>query len=243
MSKQFIYVGQYFHRHNKELNITEKKIGLTKNLEDREKGLNNTKMTIGYTYVAAWEVDDMHATELALHRILSHDKLTGEWFEDPKNDLVKRVDGFINALGIGEQVELTIDPNDKEATELIKKSKGTVQNTESKFNDRSYFAKYEALKTLAIENGLNVHVPPSELAVIFRKGIKAVACLWYQKDRMHIDTCDINHKFYNESSKVFNGWKHKPQRNGNVDVFVTYMDENSNNLEDIIERIVNNPRA
>ena len=58
-------MGQYFHRHGnnlQELGITEKKIGLTKNLEDREKGLNNTKMTIGYTYVAAWEVDDMHAS-------------------------------------------------------------------------------------------------------------------------------------------------------------------------------------
>ena len=242
MSKQFIYVGQYFHRHNKELNITEKKIGLTKNLEDREKGLNNTKMTIGYTYVSAWEVDDMHATETALHRILAHDKLTGEWFEDPKNDLVKRVDGFINALSLGEQVELA-NSEDEIATNLIKKSKGSLQVVESKFNDKSYFNKYEELKALAIKNNLKIHVPPAEQLITFIKGKRAVLCLDPQTEKLKIDSCEINNKFYDISSQIFESWIHKSSRNGMTDIYKFYIDNNTEDLEDIIKRAINNPRA
>lgn len=95
----FIYVGQYFHRNGldlQKLGITEKKIGKTINLTQREKGLNSTKMTIGYVMVAAFKVPNMEKVEKSIHYLLDHNRLDGEWFTDPNNDLINRVRKYMN---------------------------------------------------------------------------------------------------------------------------------------------------
>ena len=58
MNKEYIYVIQYYHKDCKSrkgldlqtLGLTEKKIGYTKDLKERKKALNSTKMTIGCLY-------------------------------------------------------------------------------------------------------------------------------------------------------------------------------------------------
>ena len=114
----YIYLGKYFHKSGKTLSdLTEKKIGLTKSLEDRERNLNSTKFTIGYTFVRAWETgEDTNRVEKSLHAILDDDRMDGEWFEDSKNTLIGRVSKFMNINSYPE-----VDLNDS-SDEIEKKA-------------------------------------------------------------------------------------------------------------------------
>ena len=126
MNKGYIYIGQYFHYHGKdlqEMGLTEKKIGKTINLNKREIQLNRTNGTIGYTYIAAFEVDDMNMIETTLHTLLSATRLNAgskstEWFEDPDGTLVDSVRTFMNNLNLGKEIDLGLT-NDKEENEVI----------------------------------------------------------------------------------------------------------------------------
>ncbi len=125
MKKEYIYIGQYFHYYGKDLQdlgLTEKKIGKTINLKQREYQLNRTKGTIGYTYVAAWDVKDMDSVEKALHIILDANRMSGEWFEDPNNDLVQRVRDVMSLLSLGKEVDLGND-KDEEINKVRAESK------------------------------------------------------------------------------------------------------------------------
>ena len=121
MNKEHVYLGQYFHRSGKdlqELGITEKKIGRTKDPNSREKGLSNTKMTIGYKYIAVWEVDDMMFVEDMLHTAFDDNRLEGEWFEDPNDDLAERINKIITKSKWGHKIyedEIDTD-NETEST-------------------------------------------------------------------------------------------------------------------------------
>lgn len=121
----YIYLGKYFHKSGKELlDLTEKKIGLTKNLEDRERNLNSTKFTIGYTFVRAWETaNDTNKVEKSLHAILDDVRMDGEWFEDSNNTLIGRVSKFMSIQGYPE-----IDLNDS-SDEIEKKAIESTNNS------------------------------------------------------------------------------------------------------------------
>lgn len=109
----YIYLGKYYHKSGKELSdLTEKKIGLTKSLENRERELNSTKFTIGYTFVKAWETGlDTNRVERSLHAILDNDRMEGEWFEDSENTLTSRVSSYMNINGYPEVSLLRSDIN------------------------------------------------------------------------------------------------------------------------------------
>lgn len=117
MSEGYIYIGEYYHKHGKELNLTEKKIGLTKSLEEREKALNSTKFTIGYCMSEAYKVDDMFKVEKAIHSLLDHNRLEGEWFEDDDDSLKQRVNKFMTTMGY-EKVNLNNDDSDVEEKQI-----------------------------------------------------------------------------------------------------------------------------
>ena len=115
---EYIYIGQYFHYHGKELGITEKKIGRTKNLKSREIQLSKTNSTIGYTYIAAWKVDDNKKIEDILHSLLSATRLdangkTTEWFEDPDDTLVDSIRKFMTDLDLGVEENLGSDEEEE----------------------------------------------------------------------------------------------------------------------------------
>jgi hypothetical protein len=100
----YIYLGRYYHKSGKELSdLTEKKIGLTKNLDNRERELNSTKFTVGYTFVKAWETgEDTNKIERSLHAILDDVRMDGEWFEDSDKTLISRMAKFMNSMGYPE---------------------------------------------------------------------------------------------------------------------------------------------
>ena len=128
MNKEYIYIGQYFHYHGKDLQdlgITEKKIGKTGDLKQREIQLNRTKGTIGYTYAAAWEVSDMNIVETLLHTAFDDNRLSGEWFDDVNDDLIERVGKIITLAKLGVEVDLGLSKDNK-VNEVRHNAKSTV---------------------------------------------------------------------------------------------------------------------
>jgi hypothetical protein len=100
----YIYFGKYFHRHGKDIsNANEIKVGKTINLSQRESQLNNTKMTIGYTIVKAFETgEDTDKVEKQLHAILPN-RLDGEWFDQDEEDpIISRGTKFMLVSGYPE---------------------------------------------------------------------------------------------------------------------------------------------
>ena len=138
MNKEYIYLGQYYHKHGKdlqELGITEKKIGKTKNPDSREKGLNSTKMTIGYKYIAIWEVKNMDIVETIFHTAFDDNRLSGEWFEDPNDDMLERIDKILRLSELGTKTyEDTVDIDENQ----IKTPKGRIKSLTVTYNDKEY---------------------------------------------------------------------------------------------------------
>lgn len=140
----YIYLGKYFHKSGKELSdLTEKKIGLTKSLEDRERNLNSTKFTIGYTFVRAWETaDDTNKVEKSLHAILDDVRMDGEWFEDSNNSLIGRVSKFMSIQGYPE-----VDLNDS-SDEIEKKA---IESTNNSIVNNVVSQVIEKLNSLSLQ--------------------------------------------------------------------------------------------
>ena len=98
-SKQYIYIGEHYDITGRELNITDKKIGLTINPEQRESNWSKTKSPILYRHIKVYEVDDMYKVEKMLHSILSSRNTNGEWFEDEDDTLVNDFTSFMDVYG------------------------------------------------------------------------------------------------------------------------------------------------
>jgi T5orf172 domain len=118
----YIYIGTYFHHHGKDLsNLTEKKIGKSINVPNRENALNSTKFTIGYTMIKYWAVEEMSKVEKSLQAILPN-RLNGEWFEDNDETLVDRVSKFMEIVG-GKEENVTTNDIDPIAKKIIQSAK------------------------------------------------------------------------------------------------------------------------
>lgn len=129
---QYIYIGKFFHRNGKNLNLLEKKIGKTTDLKKREFDLNRTKSPIGYTMVAAWDTGDATSNmEQKLHAILAHDNSHGEWFEDDDDDLVARMAKYMELEGY-QQVALGEDEDDVDANQARKEENKKSQKARNR---------------------------------------------------------------------------------------------------------------
>ena len=124
----YIYLGEYYHKAGKELNLSEKKIGKTINLDQREHELGRTNSPIGYTYINAWDTgDDTDKVERQIHALLGHDRMEGtEWFEDKADDLNDRLSTFMD-YGSYKEVELA-DEEDEQANVVRKVSLDKVRS-------------------------------------------------------------------------------------------------------------------
>jgi len=91
----YIYLGQYYDVLGRELNLSDKKIGLSIDPVGREYQLNRTKSPIGYSIIAVYKVDDMNKVERMLHAILDSRRVFGEWFKDDEDTLTGE---FINFM-------------------------------------------------------------------------------------------------------------------------------------------------
>ena len=95
----FIYIGEYYHKHGKELNLTEKKLGKTRDLSDPSLAVSSEDLTIGYTIKEAYSVQDVDMTFDLITAFIDTDRLTGDWFEDHNNTLKNRIGKFIITMG------------------------------------------------------------------------------------------------------------------------------------------------
>ena len=119
MTKGYIYVAGYFHRDGEDIGtLTEKKIGRSIDVPQRESQLNNTKMTLGVTMHKCWEVENMEVHEKSLHAVLGNTRLSGEWFKDADESLIGRVSAYMDAQGFAEyQLAAPEDQEEKKAVE------------------------------------------------------------------------------------------------------------------------------
>jgi hypothetical protein len=95
----FIYIGEYYHKHGKELSLTEKKLGKTRDLSDPSLAVSSEDLTIGYAIKQAYSVQDVDMTFDLITAFIDADRLTGEWFEDHNNTLKSRIEKFVVTMG------------------------------------------------------------------------------------------------------------------------------------------------
>jgi hypothetical protein len=113
----YIYLGEHYDVLGREINITDKKIGLSVNPVSRENQLNRTKSPIGYRIISVYKVDDMNRIEKMLHAILDSRRVHGEWFKDDEDTLTGEFINFMVAYGaefynIEEEKESIMEPED-----------------------------------------------------------------------------------------------------------------------------------
>jgi hypothetical protein len=95
----YIYLGEHYDVMGRDVNISDKKIGLSNNPVNRENQLNRTKSPIGYRIIACYKVDDMNRVERMLHAILDSRRIFGEWFRDDEDTLTGEFINFMSAYG------------------------------------------------------------------------------------------------------------------------------------------------
>jgi hypothetical protein len=126
----YIYLGEYYDLIGRELDTTDKKIGKTISLTQREYQLNRTKSPIGYKIISAYMVDDMDKVEKLLHAILDGRRLVGEWFKDEEDTLRGEFINFMNIYG-GTVMDI----------ELIKEEQNTLSGDERLIKIANSFGK------------------------------------------------------------------------------------------------------
>ena len=95
----YIYLGEHYDILNREIGISDKKIGLSIDPISREQSLTKTKSPIRYRIVAVYKVDNMRKVEKMLHSILDSRRVFGEWFKDDDDTLEGDFITFMNAYG------------------------------------------------------------------------------------------------------------------------------------------------
>jgi len=95
----YIYLGEHYDVLNREIGISDKKIGLSIDPVSRENSLTKTKSPIRYRIVAVYKVDNMRKVEKMLHSILDSRRVFGEWFKDDDDTLEGDFITFMNAYG------------------------------------------------------------------------------------------------------------------------------------------------
>jgi hypothetical protein len=95
----YIYLGEHYDVLSREIDISDKKIGLSVDPLVREQSLTNTKSPIRYRIVAVYKVDNMRKVEKMLHSILDSRRVFGEWFRDDDDTLEGDFINFMNAYG------------------------------------------------------------------------------------------------------------------------------------------------
>lgn len=111
----FLYVVRHKHRDNRiDTLLTDKKIGITHDLNHRTKGL--TLGPVQIECLKIWKVDFcfIHKVEKLLHKKFNDRKIIGEWFEDVDNDILEKIEKEITYMRL-----LDIDIDEVETGKFI----------------------------------------------------------------------------------------------------------------------------
>ena len=95
----YVYLGEHYDVLNREIGISDKKIGLSIDPISREQSLTKTKSPVRYRIVAVYKVDDTRKVEKMLHSILDSRRVFGEWFRDDDDTLEGDFINFMSAYG------------------------------------------------------------------------------------------------------------------------------------------------
>ncbi len=96
---RYVYVLTHTHRNeNAQKYLTDKKIGKTDNPKERKRSL--TLGPVEIVYLRLWEVqvDKVEVVEKFLQSRFKENHIIGEWYEDPDNKLLSKVDEEINLI-------------------------------------------------------------------------------------------------------------------------------------------------
>lgn len=97
LDEGYVYIVKHIHR-NPEISklLTDKKIGITYDIEKRTKQL--TLGTVGIEVIKLWKTSNslIQFFEKKIHEQLRDRNLIGEWFSDEDNNLVSIVEEIIN---------------------------------------------------------------------------------------------------------------------------------------------------
>ena len=123
-----LYIMKYVDSEGRDVGINDKKIGITNNIESREKSLSGTKGPIKVVHVKAWDIGSKAGEmESVLHGLLGPVNTEGEWFRDDSEELVRRVSDLMNSSFLSNDgiKELKLDTKDKEIISKVEKIKKT----------------------------------------------------------------------------------------------------------------------
>ncbi len=97
----FIYVGEYIHKFNKEMTLTEKKIGKVDSLLDIV-GIDDYAFSIDFmpTDLYMVEKERLDTVYEAITILLDHDQIQGEWYDDADNTLKMRIARFMEIMRV-----------------------------------------------------------------------------------------------------------------------------------------------
>jgi hypothetical protein len=131
MSKSYLYVAVYYDKKGREVSITDKKIGITKSPEEREKSLNYTKGPIGTTFVKLYEFDGKETANIIeksiFHNLLSDRNTDGEWFSDEDESIISMVETAIDGLSKSFNIKkMEIEGANNEETQTIRSASKTL---------------------------------------------------------------------------------------------------------------------
>ena len=121
MDYKYLYFGKLVDFKGRNIGVEDKKIGITNNLDFREKELSRTKSPIKFLMIYAWKIEEVHCSviERILHEIFGNRNTNGEYFED-------EIDGeeLINVLRwyLERFRELGISINEVKVTEILRQT-------------------------------------------------------------------------------------------------------------------------
>lgn len=102
VNSSFLYVAQQIDVLGREVSISDKKIGITKNPQVREMQLSKTLMPTSVAYVKLYEFKGEKVAGFIesniFHNLLSDRNTIGEWFSDDEGDVIPKVSKVMNGL-------------------------------------------------------------------------------------------------------------------------------------------------
>jgi hypothetical protein len=131
MSKSYLYVAVYYDKKGREVSITDKKIGITKSPDEREKSLNYTKGPIGTTFVKLYEFNGKEVANIIektlFHNLLVDRNTEGEWFSDEDDSLISMVETAIDGLSkLFNIKKIELEGSNNEESKTIKSASKTL---------------------------------------------------------------------------------------------------------------------
>jgi hypothetical protein len=132
--KGYSYVGTHYDVQGREIGIFDKKYGITKTPEIRERNLTATKSPIQFMNIRLWQFESeliARNVEQVVHKTLKYRNTFGEWFKDDDEDLISIVESIhTNLTNLGVKITpIDITPKLQVESGFTSEEKIVMDNT------------------------------------------------------------------------------------------------------------------